>query len=116
MTVRHKAHCVPCTVLMRIITTFIEHSPGTRLCFLEILFNPHSNPGGEVSAFLCTGRLRHMLQVTELESDQARFKSTAASLASEPALFSITPCCFPWTGVGGVGRAAQVRRTAWAKV
>ena len=43
------ALCVPRTVLMVIITMFIEHSPGTRLCFSEVLlFNPPSNPGREV--------------------------------------------------------------------
>lgn len=57
-----------------------------------------------------------MLQVTQLESGQVRFESTADCLASELALFSITLGCFPWTGMGGVWRATQVRGTAWAKV
>lgn len=81
------AHRVPCTVLMVIITMFTEHSPGTRLCFSEVLlFNPPSNPGREVLPFLFTGRLKHMLQVTQLESGQVRFESAADCLASEPAL------------------------------
>lgn len=52
------AHHVPCTVLMVIITTFIEHSPGTRLCFSEVwLFTPHGKPGRDVLPFLFMGRI-----------------------------------------------------------
>lgn len=47
---------VPYTVLTVITTAFIEHSPGTRLCFSEVLFNLHSNPGREVFLFVFTGR------------------------------------------------------------
>lgn len=52
------AHHVPRTVLMMIIiTTSIEHSPDTWLCFLEVLlFNPHSNPRREVLPFVSLRR------------------------------------------------------------
>ena len=57
---------------MVIITTFIEHSPVTRLCCSEVLFNPHSNLGKDVNGdvkdvlpFLFSGRLKNMVQVTQ---------------------------------------------------
>lgn len=90
---------VPRTVLMIITTMFIDHSPGIGLCFSEVrVFNPPGNPGREVSPFLFTGRLRYVLHVPLLGSGQVRFPSTAACLHAGPALFSITRCCFPWTG------------------
>lgn len=83
---------------MMTMATFIVHSPGTRFCFSEIwLFSPHRNPRWAVLLFLFTGKLRYILQVTQLESGQASCVSTPACLASEPVLFS-TLCCFPWMG------------------
>ena len=86
---------------MVIITTFIKHSPVTRLCFSEVLFNSHSNPGKEVLPFLFTGRLKNMVQVTQFRKWSSQIlihRSTAACLASEPALSSRALGSSPWMG------------------
>lgn len=81
--------------------TMATFSPGTRFCFSEIwLLSPHRNPGWAVLLFLFTGKLRYILQATQLESGQARCVYTPACLASEPALFC-TLRCFPWMGRRG---------------
>ena len=101
---------------MVIITTFIKHSPVTRLCFSEVLFNSHSNPGKEVLPFLFTGRLKNMVQVTQFRkwSSQSLIHSCLPGLRACPLLHGTGQLSLD--GVGGVGRAAQVRGTAWAKV
>lgn len=108
------AHHVPCTVLMVIITTFTEHSPATRLCFSEVLFNPHSDLGKKVLPFLFTGRLKNMVQVTQFRkwSSQILIHSCLPGLRACP-LLRVTGQ-LSLDGVGGVGRAARVRGTAWA--
>lgn len=73
------AHVVPHTVLMIIITMFIEHPLETGLCFSEAwLSNPHRDPGREVLPFPFMGRLGHMLQVPLLETGRGRSASAAA--------------------------------------
>ena len=108
---------------MVIITTFIEHSPVTRLCCSEVLFNPHSNLGKDVNGdvkdvlpFLFSGRLKNMVQVTQFRnwSSQILIHSFLPGLRACPLLCATGQLSVD--GVGGVGRAAQVRGTAWAKV
>lgn len=81
------AHRVPCTVLM-VISTFTEPSPDIRLCFSEVLFNPHSDLGKEVLPFLFTGRLKNMIQVTQFRkwSSQILIHSCLPGLRACPLL------------------------------
>ena len=91
-----------------------EHSPGTDRCLAEgLLFNPHRNPGREMLPFLVTGRLKHTLQVTQLESGQVRFESTP------PAWPRSLPSPSHWAAFlerGGMGwEGSPGKGTAWAK-
>lgn len=88
---------------MMTMTTF---SPGTRFCFSEIwLLSPHRNPGWAVLLFLFTGKLRYILQATQLESGQARCVYTPACPQSLPSSAHYV-AFLGWAG--GVGKAAQV--------
>ena len=101
-------HALRCAA---VANNYVNGALTRRFCYLILTVTG----GGGGLPFLFMGRLRHMCQVTQLESGQDRIQIQnclpGLSLAS-----SIHCAAFLGWGVGGVRRAAQVTGTACANV